>query len=258
MLWTKKDDATPAVISAEGHARSAHGGQCPRLPETAVLFAMGGALQQIEQSRPAITLAQELPCFIARSRCIALQDRPDVCFVKSGLGAPAAVDTLETMRALGVKRVIVAGMCGGFSPELTVGAVVVPRKVLCREGTSFHYYARPRWARPDKALHRAAQAYFSRGGDVCTEPTVSCDAVYRQTMAKEAAWREEGCVAVDMEASALLNAARFYGMPAAALLLCSDMHPLREGEAQWAWGSEDFAQKRQAFVQDCVRFVRSL
>lgn len=56
--------------------------------------------------------------------------------------------------------------------------------------------------------------------------TVTTDSFYRQTFAKEAYWREKGCVDVDMEASALLSVSRYYSMPAAAVLLCSDKHPL--------------------------------
>ena len=58
--------------------------------------------------------------------------------------------------------------------------------------------------------------------------TVTTDAVYRQTMNKEAAWRARGCAGVDMEAAALLQEkihdgqvplAVVTGQPATALFL---------------------------------------
>jgi len=69
------------------------------------------------------------------------------------------------------------------------------------------------------------------------------------------AWRQAGCAAVDMEASALLNTATFYGMPAAAVLLCSDKHPMREDEPRWQWGSGEFGEKRRKFVRAAVELA---
>lgn len=88
-----------------------------------------------------------------------------------------------------------------------------------------------------------------RNWRVCARPTVTCDAFYRQTFAKEEAWRQAGCVGVDMEASAVLQVARFYGIRAAAALLCSDRHPMREGESVWQWGDPHFWETKRAFIR---------
>ena len=63
---------------------------------------------------------------------------------------------------------------------------------------------------------------------------------------------------MDMEASALLNVAAYYGMPAAAVLLCSDRHPLNEGEPKWAWGGGDFREVRHAFIRNAVLLALAL
>lgn len=259
MRWKLEGDNTPPVISAQRHVSSAHAaGEKVCLPELCVIFEMSMALGCIEQNMPTRLIARELPCFIADSRCIAVEGRPDVCFVGGGYGAPAAVDTLETVRALGAKTVLVVGMCGGFSPEICVGDVVVPQKILCEEGVSFHYMSAPRFALPDAALQNKALAHYSRKGKTWADPTVTCDAFYRQTFAKEEAWRREGCVGVDMEASALLNVAAVYDMPAAAVLLCSDKHPLHPGDPGWEWGNMDFARRKREFVLDAAELALSL
>ena len=72
---------------------------------------------------------------------------------------------------------------------------------------------------PNGRLRGLVCERFAADWRVWDAPTVTSDAFYRQTFAKEEAWRQAGCAAVDMEASALLNAAAFYGMPAAAVLL---------------------------------------
>ncbi|MBQ3222600.1 MAG: nucleoside phosphorylase [Clostridia bacterium] len=255
MRWKIEGDATRPVITPEEHVRSAHGGEAARLPEICVLFEMGMALPFIEKNWDTVSLSDRLPCFIADSRAIALRERPQVCFVNGGYGAPAAVDTLETIRALGVRQVLVVGMCGGFAREINVGDVVVPERILCEEGTSFHYADAPQFALPNGRLRGLVCERFAADWRIWDAPTVTSDAFYRQTFAKEEAWRQAGCAAVDMEASALLNAAAFHGMPAAAVLLCSDKHPMREDEPRWRWGSGEFGEKRRKFVRAAVELA---
>lgn len=259
MRWTLPDDLTPPVITAEGHIGSGHGNSdAVRLPGTCVIFEMGMAIPYIKERYDAIVLMEKLPCFIADSECIALRGNPRVCFVRGGYGAPAAVDTLETVRAMGVRRVIVAGMCGGFSAPIRVCEVVIPRRVLCEEGTSHHYFEEIEYAAPDSHLFQAAVNCFEGGFTVRTEDTVTSDSFYRQTYAKEAYWRGRGCVGVDMESSALLSVSTSYSIPAVSILLCSDKHPLGESEAKWDWGNADFKATRQAFVDRVVAFAGSL
>jgi len=44
-------------------------------------------------------------------------------------------------------------------------------------------------------------------------------------------------------------------MPAAAVLLCSDKHPLSETESGWKWGTEDFNRIREAYVRAAIMFA---
>lgn len=256
MNWMLPEDRTPPVISAESHIRSSHGrAKIVRLPETCVIFEIGMALNWIESHFETTLLYDHLPCFLEDSRCISIQGHPGTCFTRGGYGAPAAVDTLETVRALGVRRVIIAGMCGGFSEDISVSDVVIPRRVKCEEGTSLHYFSGIDYAEPEPALFERARAHFASRFPLTTQPTVTCDAVYRQTYAKEAAWREVGCVGVDMESSALLAVARYHSLPAVSILLCSDRHPITEGSAAWNWGDANFEKARESFIRECVSFA---
>lgn len=124
-----------AVISTQKHIPGAHAqGWASQLPESCVRFEMGMTLPFLEEIWPTYCICEHLLCFIADSRCIAVQGHANVCIVSGGYGAPAAVDTLETVRALGVKRVLLVGMCGGFGLEMRVGDVLVPEAILCEEG----------------------------------------------------------------------------------------------------------------------------
>lgn len=256
MHWTLPNDTTTPVITAHKHIQSSHGDKnIGTLPETCVLFEMGKSLSFIKAEREAIILTEHLPCFIADSECIVLKSHPEVCFVKGGYGAPAAVDTLETIIAMGVKQIIVAGLCGGFVQHINVGDVIVPRKIYCEEGTSHHYYEDITFSEPDPRLWTAAIQHFEGKFTASSEPTVTSDSFYRQTYGKEVFWRQQGIVGVDMESSAILSVSRFYGVPAVSVMLCSDKHPLDENEIGWQWGNCDFDAIRKSFVDRVVEFA---
>jgi len=257
MNWKLPNDATEAVITAKKHIASSHGNSgVASLPETCILFEMGMAIPFIEEQFATETIIEHIPGFITDQKCIRLAEKDSVCFVRGGYGAPAAVDTLETILALGVKRVIVMGMCGGFAEGIRVGDVVIPEKVFCEEGTSQHYLGNVESVTADAALQKAFAKHLANPFTVWKNASVSTDAVYRQTMAKEAAWRSKGCVAVDMETSALLSVCRYYSIPACAAWICSDRHSLPGEDKNWSWGSCNFKEARKNFVQQGILFAR--
>ena len=254
MRWFDLEDRSEAVITAQRHVKSSHGTSAPPvLPEVCVLFEMGRALDQLRQDYPCEVISERLPCFLDNPPCLRLRDAPHVCFTKGGYGAPAAVDTLETVLALGVKKVIVAGLCGVFDPRAQVGDVLIPARIYSEEGTSRHYVENSEWAGADPALCAFLRQAMAKTLPVKALDTVTTDAVYRQTMNKEAAWRARGCAGADMEAAALLQVCAVYGIPAAAMLLASDGHPLPETNTSWSWGSVNFAEIRKRYIDQIIQ-----
>lgn len=69
-----------------------------------------------------------------------------------GRGAPQAVDTLETLHALGVKNIIAVGMCGAYTENVVIGKIIAPQKAFVEEGTSLHYYESIEVSYPDDDL----------------------------------------------------------------------------------------------------------
>ena len=67
------------------------------------------------------------------------------------------------------------------------------------------------------------------------DPIVSSDAVYRQTFNKEQMWRNKGAVGVDMETSAVFSVSQYLGLKAVALLMVSDIHPIKPDAPKWEW-----------------------
>lgn len=77
----------------------------------------------------------------------------------------------------------------------------------------------------------------------------------RKAYWKQPRRRESGCAGVDMETSALLSVSQYYSMPAVAVLLCSDKHPVSENAGDWTWGETSFKELRENFVRQTVKFA---
>lgn len=249
-MWTYAEDHTPGVITAAAQCRSVYGSAgCPRLPETAVLFYMHSGPAYLQRTRPCRLLLEKLPRFLQGGPVYGLGDT--ICFLDGGRGAPQAVDTLEILITLGVRRVFTVGMCGSFSDQLRVGDILTPPRAIVEEGTSLHYYPAISESRPDPALFYTLSAIPGAK----QLPIVSCDAVYRQTFFKEQLWREQGAVAVDMETSALFSVGAFLGIPVASVLMVSDCHPLHAGDAPWSW--EMTTAMRERLFESAVRVIEA-
>lgn len=253
--WYLENDDTEPVIQARVHARSEHRGELLDLPETAVLFFQSQGVPYLQAHHPVVTLTEMLPRFLFPTPVYAVKGEEGVCFLDGGRGAPQGADTVETLFALGVKKFILVGYCGCFAGEVGLCDAVAPPRILVEEGTSHHYHPRIRWAAPSPELHRQAVAFLSPRLRVWEQPTVTTDAVYRQTVRKEALWRQQGCVGVDMEASAVLSVSQYLGAEAVALLLVSDKHPTAEDPTPWSWGVRRRVEARDRFFQAAIDFA---
>lgn len=246
-MWTYPDDNTSPVITAREHIFAPHSGtSVPALPETALLFYMGGAIEHLLATRSYTLLTEKLPRFLYGCPVYGYRD---VCFLDGGRGAPQAADTLETLAALGVKRVLSIGMCGSFAESVPEGTIVVPNRAYVEEGTSLHYYESIDYSTPDPALQGALTAL----PNAISAPIVTTDAVFRQTYYKERLWREKGAVGVDMETSALFSVGKALGLRVAAALMVSDCHPIQPGTHHWVWKMT--AAMRAALADDALKVL---
>ena len=229
-MWCLPNDHSKAVITAIEQVHSAHRKCGLQLPVTAIVFCMSKGTDYLAERYNAERMAEPFPRFLNRCPIWTMRDL-ELCFLDGGRGAPQAADTVETLAALGVKNIIAIGMCGAYDERVRVGEIIAPRKVFVEEGTSLHYYESIDAAYPDPELWDMA----TKLPGVVNHPVVSTDAVYRQTFDKERLWREKGAVGVDMETSAVLSVAQYLGLKAVALLMVSDIHPVRPDDPKWEW-----------------------
>lgn len=242
-------DHTQPVFTARQHSQGGHRGMELHLPETAVMFFMGRGME-VAQSYSHHILTEKFPRFLRQCPIGQFDVGNGACFIHGGSGAPMAADTLETLHACGVRRVVMLGMCGVYRRDINVGEVIVPPFALVEEGTSLHYESGVGRGYPSQRLCSALQAHYEGCRPL---PIVSTDAVFRQTYFKEAQWRGEGCVGVDMETSAVFCVGKYLGMEVAAALIASDKHPEEENAPTWNWSITQ--EMRDGFLHKGIEFA---
>lgn len=146
-----------------------------------------------------------------------------VAVFHSAVGAALAAGMVDEIIACGPRRFVACGGAGVLDREIAVGHVVIPVSAVRDEGTSYHYMPPTREVAQNPvavaAIERVLQAHsvpYVKG------KTWTTDGFYRETPDKVALRRAEGCLTVEMEASAFFAVAQFRGVPFGQMLYGGD------------------------------------
>ncbi|NCO37251.1 MAG: purine-nucleoside phosphorylase [Armatimonadetes bacterium CG_4_10_14_3_um_filter_66_18] len=140
-----------------------------------------------------------------------------------GVGAPLAGAFVEELIATGCRKFVACGGCGVLDGEAAVGKLIVPAVAVRDEGFSYHYLPPGREVEASPAGVAAIEAVLREHGcEYVVSKTWTTDAFFRETPAKVALRRAEGCLAVEMEAAAFFAVAQFRGVTFAQLLYAGD------------------------------------
>ena len=146
-----------------------------------------------------------------------------LAFFHPGIGAPLAVGMLEEMIARGCQKFIAVGGCGVLDKEIAVGQLLLPVSAIRDEGCSYHYLPPSREVRADPhALAVIEGVLQAHQVEYLRTKTWTTDAIYRETPAKAAAYREEGCLAVEMETAAFYALTKFRNVAFGQILYGGD------------------------------------
>lgn len=134
----------------------------------------------------------------------------EIALFLSRVGAPVCITQYEELFVMGIKKIVVFGTCGVLDGSIDDLAIIIPDSALRDEGTSYHYLkssrevvANPKYKEEFiKLLKEHNYSYIV--GKVWTT-----DAPYRETRNKVLKRKEEGCICVDMECSAIAALAKF-------------------------------------------------
>ncbi len=131
-------------------------------------------------------------------------------FIHPSVGAPMAAGILEDMIARGCRKFVVCGGCGVLEKDMAVGHLVVVSGAVRDEGLSYHYLPASREVAANPLGMAALETVLKQKGlPYVVGKTWTTDAPYRETSAKIALRKSEGCLTVEMEAASLMAVARF-------------------------------------------------
>lgn len=166
------------------------------------------ALPNVEVITNLITANGEIPVYKIRYA------EKEFAFYLSLVGAPASVSCFEEVIALGAKKFVFFGSCGVLTDHIVQHNLIVPTGAIRDEGTSYHYAPPSEEIAPDKELTELLKKCLNNCGySYVTGKIWTTDAIYRETLSIINDRKKAGCIAVDMEYSALLAVAKYRNVP---------------------------------------------
>lgn len=226
------------------------------LPERGVLCFFGNTIRQLVE-RQEVSIIHHLASEMGPLPIYALgrgSDRIALC--NPGLGAPFASAFLEEMISYGTKYFIACGGSGVLHKDLAVGKVIIPTEAIRDEGTSYQYLPSNRKAKPHSdAVKAIKQACRNHQTQYVTGKTWTTDGFYRETPRKVSAFRELGCITVEMEAAALFAVASFRRVKFGQILNAGDDVSGTEWDRRLWNGSASAREKLLMLAIEAVRLM---
>lgn len=172
-------------------------------------------------------------------------ENQEICLVQAPVGSSASTQILDWLIGHGVTEIISTGSCGVLI-DLAENEFVIPVKALRDEGTSFHYLRPSRFVEMDKRAISVIKEVMELNSVRTVEGmTWSTDGFFRETRDKVLYRKDEGCIVVEMECSALMACAKMRSVLFGQILFTADSlnniysHDIRS----WGVNSYDFALK---------------
>ena len=168
------------------------------------------------------------------------------------LGAPAAVMLLEALIEFGGHQIMSMGSCGALT-ALPEGQLLLPVAALRDEGTSFHYLPAADWVTLNAKM-QVQLATTLTAADLKFEvvKTWTTDAMFRETAAKIATVKQQGCQVVEMECAALAACAEFRQVAFGQLLFTADSLAELSAYDPRHWGADAIATAIELTAQSLI------
>lgn len=192
------------------------------LPEKCVISFFGKAVNDVAGKYRAEIKACLSSCTVKLPVYVLEYCGERISLVSGFLGSAGAAAQVEELIALGAKQFVVCGAAGTLTQN-PVGALVIPDSAVRDEGASFHYAPPSYEIQADKtAIGAIGKVLEKEKMPFRFGKTWTTDGLYRETDEKIALRRSQGCITVEMEASALMAVAQFRGVRLGQILYCGD------------------------------------
>ncbi|MCL2500459.1 MAG: nucleoside phosphorylase [Defluviitaleaceae bacterium] len=193
------------------------------ISERVVICFFGDAIEKVLSEHPHKTVANirfesfSIPVY-------ELEYKGErIALVQAIVGAPLAVGHIEELTAYGCKKFIACGGCGVLQKDIAVGHLIIPVTAVRDEGTSYHYVKPSREILMDSRVVEIIESVLlEKNVPFIKAKTWTTDAFYRETPAKVQRRKEEGCMTVEMEASAFIAAAQYNQVDFGQILYAGD------------------------------------
>ena len=185
----------------------------PRVPK---IFISCFAYSSFDRLRSFIGNSEE----IGKSKCAnywtpyyrAVYQGIEIGLICAEVGAPSCVGLFDELFAMGAETIILYGNCGVLDGSIEDLGIILPTSAVRDEGTSFHY------APPSREIDVNVdygplfeEMLLEMGIRYRKGKTWTTDGIYRETLQKVQQRKKEGCICVDMEASAMAALAQLRG-----------------------------------------------
>ena len=211
-----------------------------QLPEKCVYPFLGDIIDRFAASHKAAcvetlhTITKDYPIYVVEYK------GEEITLCQAPLGASAAAQSMDSLIACGVKKIVCAGSCGALA-DLPENVFMVPIKALRDEGTSYHYLHPSRYVEPDPEIVRSIESVLTRNHIPYEEcMTWTTDGFFRETKDMIEYRKKEGCSVVEMECSALAACAKRRGAQFGQLLFTADTLADSLNYDAREWGASSF------------------
>lgn len=146
-----------------------------------------------------------------------------IAFYLSRVGAPAVVMQMEEIFTKGVEKLMVMGSCGSLDSKIEFGHLIIPISGIRDEGTSYHYAPSEKLIKMEPKVIKVISTTLEKHGYpyICGK-TWTTDGLFRETKKKLEMRKKQGCIAVDMEYTAMQAVADFRGIDFGQILYTED------------------------------------
>lgn len=167
-----------------------------------------------------------------------------------GIGAPVIAGLTDEFAALGVKQFALIGMAGGLQPDMHPGRLIISTSALRGEGVSRHYLpVNPTVDSSHEMVRGISEILAQQNHAHRLGTTWTTDAPFRELRRDVIEHQQQGVLAVDMEAAAMLAVAVSLNLPAVAAFSIADQ--LSDGHWRMANDLRP-AQKRLAILFEAL------